>query len=424
MERRQARGTAPRLKAHGAVAAPGAPGLGRFGPTAAAGHVAWGAYILARVTSWIRSPPELERFAAGLRGSTALALDSEADGLHHYVVKVCLVQMANDRGEAVLLDPLACRDLSALAPVLADARITKVLHGADYDVTSLRRDFGLRFEGLFDTMIAARFLGRRELGLQAVAAAELGVALSKDNQRDDWSQRPLSAQQEQYALADVRHLLALHARLRDALLACGRLAWVQEECAAVSALEPAPRVSEAEGFLRVKGAGRLPRRALAVLREIWTWRERLAEAEDLPAFRVLGTEPLLALAQQAPRSETELRAVRGLSPAARRQAAELLAAVARALALPERELPSMPRSPRPLIPEAVRARIGALRVWRAGAAEQLALDASIVLPQRLLDKVAEAAPRALDDLAALPGLRRWRAETFGAAMLKALAAHP
>jgi ribonuclease D len=376
------------------------------------------------VTTWIRTASELERFVADLHGCTALALDSEADGLHHYTVKVCLVQIATERGAAVLVDPLACRDLTALGPLLADARVTKVLHGADYDVTSLKRDFGLRFEGLFDTMIAARLLGRRELGLQAVAAAELGVALSKDNQRDDWSRRPLSPQQEEYALADVRHLLALHARLRDALVACGRLDWVLEECQAVSALEPAARATETDGFLRVKGAGRLSRRALAVLREVWTWREGLAEAADLPPFRVLSTEPLLALAEKAPGNEAELRAVRGLSPAARRHSTELLAAIARALALPERELPHMPRNARPVIPEAVRTRIDALRAWRTGAAAQLDLDASIVLPQRLLDKVAEAGPRQLDELAVLPGLRRWRVETFGPGLLQALAPHP
>lgn len=390
---------------------------------AARGRVS-GAGILAPVTTWIRSVPDLERFAAGLQGCAALALDSEADGLHHYVVKVCLVQIATDSGQAVLVDPLACRDLSALGPLLADPQVVKVLHGADYDVTSLKRDFGLRFEGLFDTMIAARFLGRRELGLQAVAAAELGVTLSKDNQRDDWSQRPLSPKQEEYALADVRHLLALHGRLRDALLACGRLDWVLEECAAVSALEPAPRTPEAEGFLRVKGAGRLSRRALAVLREVWSWRERVAEATDLPPFRVLSTEPLLALAEQAPRNEADLRGLRGLSPAARRHSADVLAAIARALALPERELPSMPRNVRPVLADAVRARIEALRTWRAGVAAGLDLDTSIVLPQRLLDKVAEAAPRRLDELADLPGLRRWRVETFGPGLLQALARHP
>src|SRR4029453_5331053 len=111
------------------------------------------------------------------------------------------------------VDPLAGEDMSALAPLLADPGIVKILHGADYDVTTLKRDFGFRFASLFDTMIAARFLGLPEVGLQAVARAELGVELSKESQKDDWSRRPLTPVQEAYALADVQHLIPLHTRL-------------------------------------------------------------------------------------------------------------------------------------------------------------------------------------------------------------------
>src|SRR5262249_11877569 len=159
---------------------------------------------------------------------------------------------------------------------LADPGVVKVLHGADYDVTTLKRDFGFRFGGLFDTMIAARFLGRPQIGLQALAQAELGVTLSKESQRDDWSRRPLTSQQEAHALADVTHLLALHARLAGELRDLGRLDWVQEESDAVAALEPARRGRDAEAYLKIKGARRLSRRQQAVLREVHAWREDLA----------------------------------------------------------------------------------------------------------------------------------------------------
>ena len=370
---------------------------------------------------WIRAPDELARFVTSLEGCRALALDTESDSLHHHFEKVCLLQLATDRGEARLVDPLALRDLDPLAPVFADSAVVKVLHGADYDVTTLKRDFGFRFAGLFDTMIAARFLGLREIGLQALAREELGVDLSKDSQKDDWSRRPLTPRQEAYALADVRHLLPLYDRLAERLRGRGRLSWVEEECAAVAALEPARRKKDPEAYQRIKGAGRLAPRALAVLRELNAWREARAEATDVPPFKVLGNEALVTLAERPPRTLEELARVRGVLPRLRNQAPALLEAAAHALRLPEAELPRLARAPRPIASEEARRRAAAVKSWRAEEARRSALDVSVVLPQRLIDRLAEAAPRDLAGLGAIEGLRRWRVEAYGTALLAALA---
>jgi ribonuclease D len=142
---------------------------------------------------WVRTPEALVALARTLEGCRAIGLDTESDSLYHHFDKVCLLQLATDRGEAVLVDTLAVRDLSPLAPALADPALVKVLHGADYDVSTLKRDFGFAFASLFDTMIAARLLGKSEVGLAALARDELGVVLSKDSQKDDWSRRPLTA---------------------------------------------------------------------------------------------------------------------------------------------------------------------------------------------------------------------------------------
>ncbi|HEY2941843.1 MAG TPA: HRDC domain-containing protein [Vicinamibacteria bacterium] len=373
------------------------------------------------MTNWVRTPEALARLAESLSGSAALALDTESDSLHHHVEKVCLVQLATDRGDACLVDPLALRDLSPLAPVMADPRVVKVLHGADYDVTTLKRDFGFRFAALFDTMIAARFLGRPQIGLQALAQAELGVALSKESQRDDWSRRPLTATQERYALADVSHLLVLQARLAGELSQLGRLAWVEEESRAVAALEPARRGRDPEAYQRVKGMRRLSRRQQAVLREAHGWRETLAEATDVPAFKLLSSEALLEIAERAPRTAAELGKVRGLSPRVKSRGDELLAAIGRALDLPEADLPRLsPPAPRPVVSEAVRQRIDSLRAWRAKAAAGLAVDVSVVLPQRLLERLAHAAPRDVEALREIDGLRRWRVEAFGPELVAVL----
>jgi ribonuclease D len=369
--------------------------------------------------TWIRTTPALEELARALESCRALGLDTESDSLYHHREKVCLVQVATDRGEAFLVDSLKV-DLAPLAAAMADARLVKVLHGADYDVTTLKRDFGFHFAGLFDTMIAARLLGKSELGLLAVARDELGVTLSKANQKDDWSRRPLTAQQEAYALADVAHLCALREKLEAKLVAAGRLGWLREECDAVAALEPLARRRDPDAYLGIKGARRLAPRALAALRELDAWRERRAEETDTPAFKILGNESLLQLAAALPADEAALQAVPGVLPRLARQAGALLEAVARARALPDSELPVPPRVVRPAPSELALRRIERLKAWRVRKGQELGLDASVVLPQRLIDRLVEAAPGDTAALFRVEGLRRWRVESFGGELLAAV----
>jgi ribonuclease D len=370
---------------------------------------------------WVRTADDVQRLAETLRATRALALDSESDSLHHHREKVCLIQLADDAGRTFLVDPLAVRDLSALAPVIADPQVRKVLHGADYDVTTLKRDFGFTFAGLFDTMIAARFIGLPAVGLQAVAQGELGIALSKDSQKDDWSRRPLTPTQEHYAREDVRHLLVLQERLQAKLIELGRLAWVQEECDAVTTLEPARRRHDADAWQKMKGIRQLPARAREIARRIHAWRETVADATDVPAFKILNTDTIFAMAKTPPRAEAELRAYRGIYPRYREHAPALVETIAQALASSERSWAPLTSTPKPPpVPPATKARIDALRAWRTQEGARLGLDVSIVLPQRLLERVAEAAPRTLEDLARVEGLRRWRVEALGASMLAAL----
>ncbi len=369
---------------------------------------------------WIRTPEALAELARSLEGCRTVGLDTESDSLYHHFEKVCLVQIATDRGDAWLVDSLVLRDLSPLAPAMADPGLVKVLHGADYDVTTLKRDFGFSFASIFDTMIAARLLGRSEIGLAAVARDELGTALTKTNQKDDWSRRPLSPGQEAYALADVLHLVALRERLEAKLLAAGRLDWLREECEAVAALDAVARKRDPEAYLNIKGARRLPPRALAALRELHAWRERRAEETDTPPFKILGNESLMRLAELRPKDAAGLRTVTGVLPRLGRHAGDLVAAVRRAEDLPEAELPRIVRSPRPVVPDAVVRRVERLKAWRARKAAELAVEASVVLPQRLIDRLAEAAPGDAAALARVEGLRRWRAAAFGADLLAAV----
>jgi ribonuclease D len=368
---------------------------------------------------WIRTPDELDGLVAELSRSRAIGIDIEGDSLHHYVEKVCLIQISAFGGGAWLVDPLALADLSPLAPVLADGSIVKVLHGGENDVTSLRRDLGFGFRTLFDTAIAARLLGDAEVGLQALVRNELGIELDKSSQRDDWSKRPLTPRQERYALADVEHLMALATRMTARLAAAGRTEWAREEFEALAGLEAAEKRRGPEEFRRIKGSAALSPRQQAVLRELHVWREARAEAADCPPFKVIPPDVLVALAEEMPESIEEVTRMVRRFPRAARETEALLEAIDRGLDVPDEELPVKERSARPHVPPAVKRRLEALRVWRTAEAERSQLDPSIVLSEKLAQRIAAAAPTTRADLVAIEGLRRWRVDAWGDALLDA-----
>ncbi len=325
-------------------------------------------------------------------------------------------------GDVWLVDPLALGDLGPLASVFATPSVVTVLHAGDNDLVQLKRR-GFGFASLFDTSIAARFLGAKALGLDVLLGTYLGVELPPSRQRDDWSRRPLSEAQRRYAESDVLHLFALKRRLTEELERIGRLAWVEEECAALAAQPAVERVVDPNAFARLKGARDLPLSNLAILRELYELREQLARAADRPPFKILAEETLVRLAQAPPDDAAALASVPGCTPKViGRWGEAILAAVARARAIPEAALPTLERPPRLRIPGIAARRIEVLRQWRTEAAPRFGLEPGLLLPNRLITAVALAAPRDAGALALLDGLRRWRAETFGAEIIAALAA--
>ena len=196
--------------------------------------------------------------------------------------------------------------------------------------------------------------------------------------------------------------------------------WVTEECAAVAALEAGRRGRDPDSWKKIKGARKLKPRGLAVLRELNLWRETRAHALDRPPFKVVSNEILLDLAEGIPRTPPEVAQRRGVPPSLRSHAAELSAAIETALALPESEWPRLAPVLRPNVPDAVRRRVDALKAWRSRAAADLGLDISVVLPQRLVDRVAESRPTTVADLESIEGLRQWRIRTFGADLVNAV----
>ncbi len=310
------------------------------------------------------------------------------------------------------------RDLSALGPVLADPAVEKVLHAAENDVALLKRDFAVEFSAIFDTHAAARLCGRLEFGLQTLLDRELGVRLSKELQRCDWSRRPLTPEQERYAADDVRHLFALRDRLRAELRSLGREAWAEEEGRALAQLAPQPH-REPVDFMRLKGAHDLTPRQRSVLKEVVELREDWAKKADLPLFKLIGDEVLIAIAELHPRDEPSLRRIRGV-PARlhERRARDLMEALRRGEAAPPYHPPKRERLPSRMTP-AAHGREARLKAWRTGEAERSKLDPGVLLPQRLIERIAIDAPKDSETLAAVEGIRRWRVDAFGTGILEA-----
>jgi ribonuclease D len=370
---------------------------------------------------WIRTPDEAEALARELHGVPAVAVDTEADSLHHYPERLCLIQVADPRGRVFFLDTLVLLDLEPLRRLFADPSTVKVFHSGDNDVVYLKRRFGLAFAGLSDTMLAARFLGVRELGLERLLLKYLDVQPVRSQQKTDWARRPLTAAQEHYAAEDVRHLIALRDRLVADLRAMGREDWLAEECEALAALVVPERSPDEDGYRRIRGASRLTPRGLAVLRVLHLQREAWARAENRPPFKVLSPETLIALAERQPAEPAALVGVPGLSPRlVERYGESLLLGVARGLAEGPPDVRRSSRPDRPVVTTASRQRAEALRKWRAEAAEESGLDPGVLLPQRLIDALALDPPVDLAGLRRVPGLRRWRVDGFGRAILAAL----
>jgi ribonuclease D len=355
----------------------------------------------------------LEQLVERLRAAPRVAFDTEAASFHRYVDRIYLIQLSSDR-ETALVDPLAVADPRAIGLLLADAETEVIFHDADYDLRMLDRDYGFRARRIWDTRVAAQLAGEQAFGLSALLERYFGIRLSKKLQRADWSVRPLTDEMMAYAAADTTHLPALRDLLADRLRALDRLHWAEEEFLRLEHVRWNGRAGSPDGFLDLKGAKLLKPAQLAVLRAVWSWRERTAEALDRAPFRILGNEQLVALARVAPRTAAQLEAVPGMpASVARRQGDELLAAVAQGLATPEAEWPRVARRVRARPDPEADARYQRLRQLRGERAPAVGLDPGLVCANGVLQEIARAAPRTPRDLDAITELRRWQREVLG-----------
>jgi ribonuclease D len=367
--------------------------------------------------SCVASAPEFNRMMNSLEKALRLAIDTEADSLYHYYEKVCLIQISTDH-ETFVVDPLAVRDLSRLAPMMSNPDVEKVFHAANYDVFCLHRDFGFSFANIFDTHIAAQLLGYEQLGLSFLMEKLLGIVHSKGRQRDDWSRRPLESEQLIYAAMDTHHLLRLRDILELELQQRGRLPWAREEFQEAVTAELQEREFDPDGFRKIKGNRALSLQELASLRALYLLRDRYARQMDLPPFKVMNNAVLLDLAHRPPQSPRELFERPGISRRlARKFAGEIFRTIEKANAQDPSflEVPVRNHWKPPLVEE--RVRLENLKRWRQEKAQELGLHVGVVFPGSFLEVIAACPPASIEELEEVSGMRRWRAREFGPEIL-------
>jgi len=332
------------------------------------------------------------------------------------------VQLAADCGRAFIVDPLALPDLEPLRPPLADPEVEIVFHGADFDVTSLRRDFGFAFSRIFDTMVASQLLGDERLSLRDLVERFFGVALEKAQTRTDWGRRPLSREQLEYSYLDVAYLVRLAGIQRDRLVEADLVAEAEIEFERLARREPAVRDFDPHGWMKVKGARDLPLETQSVLHELHAVRDRHARRLDRPTFKVLGNDVLRRIATERPRSVGALRALRGVSRfASGRMAQELLDAIETGVA--RGAPPPRPRrAPEPMrrLDYHAQRRLGRLRDWRNEASEKSGVTTMAILPNYAMFEIARVRPTSERELEEVPGVGRRRLEKWGAEILRIL----
>ena len=367
----------------------------------------------------IETQEAFDSFFATIAGEPLLAVDTEAASFHRYRDRIYLIQLST-RSVTAIVDPLSVEDMADLGAMLGDAEVEVVFHDADYDLRLLDRDYRFHATRLFDTRVAAQLLNEPGIGLAALLEKYLGLKLDKRFQRADWSARPLSAGMLAYAASDTRHLAQLRDILRGRLEAMNRLEWAEEEFALLEHVRWSTAAEAEPGFLRIKGAKALRGRALAILREVYEWREEIARRSDKAAFRIMNNEPMLAIAKAPPADLDALKAVPGIgTELVQRRGKSLLAAVERGMDTPEARWPKLERPPRRQPDPAFEARLDRLKAARNREAERLDLAPGVACPNGTLEAIARAMPTTIDELQALPEIRRWQATTLGPTLLAA-----
>lgn len=368
---------------------------------------------------FVGSEKELQQVCEQLLTEKIIGVDLEADSMHCFREKICLIQIAT-KDRAFLIDPFEVRAAPFFVQVLEDSDVMTVFHGSDFDIRSLDREYQARVKNLFDTEIACRFLGVRERGLGALLKKHFDVDANKKFQKEDWSKRPLTHDMIDYSVMDVRHLVRLQEILSRQLEERGRLAWAKEE------FEIQSRVRYEDNntlplFTKFKGAGKMDNRSLAILENLLRMRLSIARKKDLPLFKVISNTSIQTMALERPVTVDHILEIHALSP---KQAAmygqACVEAITQGLCLAHRDLPSYPKTRRPARDEKAEARASRLKRMREKLSLAMGMEPGFLLNNALIETISVKNPSTCEALSGIEPIRRWQVEAMGDHILRAL----
>lgn len=367
----------------------------------------------------IETSSALKDALRNIKAEKRIGFDLEADSMHHFPEKVCLLQVAT-KNNIFAIDTVKLKELSLLKSIFFNKEITKIFHSADYDVRSLFRDFNIEINNLFDSELASRFLGVKETGLEAVIRQRFNVYLEKKFTKSDWSKRPLIDDMLKYALDDVRYLIPLSEILEKELDDIGRLSWVKEECDLLCRVRPDTDNGEPL-FLKFKGAGKLKPENLAILEALLGFRKEMAQKKNVPFFKIIGNASLLKLSETRPDSIKKIVNTNALS---KKQmdiyGKDLLAIIHKAMKIPKDMLLVYPKKKTSVIHPAALQRIEEIKAWRNKKAVKLNIDPGLLLNKALMTAIGINNPVSSSELEQISGMKNWQRSEFGEGILSVL----
>lgn len=361
-----------------------------------------------------------DEMLARLSAQPRVAVDTEADSLYSYYEKVCLIQFSIPEHDFIL-DTLSFKNIEPLGELFANPTIETVFHACEYDILSLKRDYGFAFANIFDTMVAARILGWKQVGLGSILEQYFGVKLDKRFQRADWGKRPLAPELIEYARDDTHYLLRLYDLQIQELKKQNRLKEARAAFDGLTRVSWSEREFDPNRYATLEGARELDPVSLGALRELYAMREELARKQDRPPFKIISNLALVRVARTQPRTVAELAALPGIGEwFIRRHGRDALRAVERGQVRPQTRVPKPPRGQPPLPDNASRERYSKLKEWRKQRAEMRGVESDVIISNDALIQIARAQPGSLQDLEQIPELGEWRAREYGQELLQVL----
>jgi ribonuclease D len=363
---------------------------------------------------WVNSKQLLQQLMDDLVTQSRVAVDTESNSLHAFREQVCLVQFSTTHAD-YLVDPLALKDLSLLAPIFSDPKIEKIFHAAEYDLICLRRDFHFTFANLFDTMQAARVLGYPAVGLDRLLGDKFKIQTDKRHQKANWAARPLTKEQIHYARLDTHYLFDLRDVLEKELREKGRLVFALEDFARACLFEEHKPKVNGESWGRFSARKDLSLRELTILAYLCKWRDKEAEKLNRPPYKVIMDDVFVLLAKNPPEQKVDLSAV-GLSEKQINLWGDgVLAAIRHGIAAPLVERRQVEAKN-----DAFLRRLEKLKVWRKNLGLEMGVESDVILPKPYLSALAENPPKDVDELALVMKGSPSRVEKYGAQILKLL----